>query len=160
ISMRSQLLSLASLLTVTSLCSAAIDRTKKPEPDPAPAASFPDYKTVTLPNGLKVFVIEDDRKPTLTFRLLVKGGALEDGAKSGLSDFVAGLIDRGTTTLDAATFAHESDFIGLKLRASAGADAISVAAEGLTKYTDKILALLSDAILHPAFPADQFAREQ
>ena len=35
---------------------ADIDRTKKPEADPAPAASFPDYRTVTLSNGLKVFV--------------------------------------------------------------------------------------------------------
>jgi len=36
---------------------------EKPEPDPAAAASFPDYRTETLPNGLRIFVIEDDRKP-------------------------------------------------------------------------------------------------
>src|SRR3954466_8553248 len=91
-----------SLLLAATATHAAIDRTKKPEPDPAPAASFPDYKSVTLPNGLKVFVIEDDRKPTVTFRLLIKGGGLYDGPKTGLSGFVAGLLNRGTEKRDAA----------------------------------------------------------
>ena len=139
---------------------ATIDRTKKPEPDPAPAASFPDYKTVTLPNGLKVFVIEDDRKPTVTFRLLIKGGSLHDGAKTGLSGFVAGLLNRGTEKRDAATFAAESDYLGVRIEGLTGADAISVSGGGLTKYTDKILDLLIDATLHPTFPAEQFTKEQ
>lgn len=152
-------LSLTLLLTATPLF-AAIDRTKKPDPDPAPAASFPDYKTVTLPNGLKVFVIEDDRKPTVTFRLLIKGGGLHDGAKTGLSSFVAGLLNRGTEKRDAATFAAESDYIGVKIEGQAGADSVSVSGGGLTKYTDQILDLLVDATLRPIFPAEQFAKEQ
>ncbi len=139
---------------------AAIDRTQKPSPDPAPEAAFPDYKTVTLANGLKVFVIEDDRKPTLSLRLLFKGGSTLDGSKIGLSGFTAGLLNRGTATRDAATFAQECDFIGMRLEASSGGDALSVGAGGLTKYTAKILELFADAVLHPAFPAEQLAKEQ
>src|SRR5678815_5559329 len=134
---------------------AAVDRSKKPAPDPAPAAAFPDYKTFTLRNGLKVFVIEDDRKPTLSLRLLIKGGASTDGSRTGLSDFVAALLNRGTATRDAAKFAEETDFLGMKVEASSGPDAIGVGAGGLTKYTDKILELFADAVLHPSFPADQ-----
>ncbi|MEA3207713.1 MAG: zinc protease [Chthoniobacter sp.] len=148
------------VLVLVRTASAAIDRTKKPEAEPAPAASFPDYKSVTLPNGLRVFVIEDDRKPTVTFRLLIKGGAIYDGEKTGLSSFVASLLNRGTTTRDAATFAKESDYIGMHLEGAAGADSISVGAGGLTKYTDKILDLFADAVLHPIFPEEQFAKEQ
>lgn len=151
---------LLSIALTFSTAHAAIDRTKKPEPDPAPAASFPDYKTVTLPNGLKVFVIEDDRKPTVTFRLLIKGGSLHDEAKTGLSGFVAGLLNRGTAKRDAATFAAESDYLGVRIEGSAGSDSISVSGGGLTKYTDQILDLLVDAALHPIFPAEQFAKEQ
>jgi predicted Zn-dependent peptidase len=137
---------------------AAIDRSKKPEPGPAPAASFPDYAEKTLSNSLKVFVIEDDRKPTVTFRLLIKGGGLHDGEKTGLSSFVATLLNRGTTTRDAGKFAEETDAIGVKVEASSGADAISVSAGGLTKYTDKMLELLTDALLQPTFPADQLEK--
>ncbi len=137
---------------------AAIDRTQKPAPAPPPAASFPDYTEKTLPNGLKVFVIADDRKPTVTFRLVIKGGSSYDGAKTGTSGFVAGLLNRGTATRDAATFAQESDRIGVKVEAGTGVDAVSVTASGLTKYTGTILELLTDALLHPAFPADQLEK--
>jgi zinc protease len=153
-------LSLALLAVLSATAFADIDRTKKPEPDPAPAASFPDYRTETLPNGLKVFVIEDDRKPTVTFRLIIRSGSAADGAKSGTAGFVAGLLNRGTEKRDAAKFAIETDSIGVRVEASAGPDAISIGASGLTKYTDQILDLLGDAVLHPTFPADQFARMQ
>jgi zinc protease len=139
---------------------AEIDRTKKPEPDPAPAASFPEYKTVTLPNGLKVFVIEDDRKPTLTLRLILRSGAIFDGTKTGTARFVANMLNRGTEKRDAATFSLETDSIGMTVESMAGADAISVAAGGLTKYTDQILDLFSDAVFHANFPAEQFAKLQ
>ena len=139
---------------------ADIDRTKQPAPDPAPAASFPDYRTETMPNGLKVFVIEDDRKPTVTFRLVIRSGSIADGDKQGSASFVASLLNRGTEHRDAATFAVETDSIGVKVEASSGSDAISVAASGLTKYTDQILDLFSDAVLHPVFAPDQFARLQ
>ena len=159
---RAASLSAACLLTFGSwsFSAGAIDRSQKPSPGPAPEAAFPDFTTKVLPNGLKVFVITDDRKPSVTFRLLIKGGALYDGEKAGLSGFVATLLNRGTKTRDAMTFAQESDFIGSIVEAASGADALSIGAGGLTKYTDKILDLMVDATLNPTFPEDQFAKEQ
>ena len=157
--LRASLVILHSSLVIFS-ASAAIDRTKKPAPDPAPAASFPDYKTETLPNGLKVFVIEDDRKPTVTFRLVIRSGSIFDGAKNGTAKFVAELINRGTAKRDAAAFALETDSIGMALEADAGPDSIGISASGLTKYTGKILDLFTDAVFHAAFPAEQFAKIQ
>ena len=115
---------------------ADIDRTQKPEPAPAPTSAFPDYRTETLPNGLRVFIIEDDRKPTVTFRLIIRSGSLFD-PKNGTADFVAGLLNRGTAKRDAATFALETDSIGVAIQSDASPDAISVSAAGLTKYTDR-----------------------
>lgn len=145
---------------LTPIAPAAIDRSKKPEPGLAPEAAFPDYTTKVLPNGLKVFVIQDDRKPSVTFRLLVKGGSSVDGDKPGLSSFVATLLNRGTKTRDALAIAQQSDYIGSRLEASSGGDALSVSAGALTKYTDKIIELLVDVTLNPVFPEDQFAKEQ
>jgi zinc protease len=96
---------------------AAVDRSKKPEPGPAPEAAFPDFTTKTLANGLKVFVIQDDRKPSVTFRLLIKGGSSVDGDKAGLGGFVGTLLNRGTKTRDMATFARECDYIGSQIEA-------------------------------------------
>ncbi len=150
------------LLLSTLILSAhgAVDRTKKPEPGPAPEAAFPDYATKVLPNGLKVFVIEDDRKPTITMRLVIKAGDALDGGKSGTAGFVAGLLNRGTATRDALTFAQTVDSLGAKLEASSGADAISVSTSGLTKITDPLLDLLADAVIHPVFAQEEFAKAQ
>src|SRR3954464_3958315 len=112
------------LLFLSGPAIADIDRTQKPKPAPAPAASFPDYHTSTLPNGLKIFVIEDDRKPTVTFRLVVKSGSIFDAKKTGLTGLVVELLDRGTTRRDASAFAQEIDFIGMKIETTAAPDAI------------------------------------
>jgi zinc protease len=148
------------LLSLLLSAHAAVDRTKKPEPGPAPEAAFPDYTTKELPNGLRVFVIEDDRKPTVTLRLVVKAGEALDEDKPGKASFVAGLLNRGTTTRDALTFAKAVDSLGARLEASAGPDSISISTSGLTKSIDPLLDLLADAVLHPAFAADEFAKAQ
>ncbi len=132
-----------------------IDRTKKPEAGPAPAASFPDFKETVLSNGLKVFIIESDRKPTITVRLLVKAGDFFDGEKPGVADFTAELLGRGSLKRKASDFAREVDKIGAEYSASSGDDATSIVISGLTKHTDKLLELLSDAVLNPTFPEEQ-----
>ena len=154
-----RILPFLSLLIFTPL-HAEVDRTKKPEPGPAPEASFPDFTTKELPNGLKIFVIEDDRKPTITLRLMVKAGDALDGDKAGKADFVASLLNRGTTKLDAAAFAKAVDSLGATLEAAAGPDSIGVTTNGLVKFTDPLLELFADAVTHPVFPAEQFAKEQ
>lgn len=148
----------ALLLLAAGPLRAEIDRTKKPEPGPAPEAAFPDYKQETLPNGLRVFLIEDDRKPTITMRLIIRSGSMYEGPKTGLAAAVATLLPRGTAMRDAGTFAQQSDFIGAQLAATTGPDALSVSVSGLTKYTNELLDLFSDAVLHPAFAEEQFVK--
>ena len=155
-----RILSFLALLILTPALHAEVDRTKKLEPGPAPEASFPDFTTMVLPNGLKIFVIEDDRMPTITLRLMVKAGDALDGGKPGKADFVASLLNRGTAKLDAEAFAKAVDSLGATLEASAGPDATSVATSGLVKFTDPLLELFADAVMHPVFPAQQFAKEQ
>src|SRR4051794_25274032 len=150
----------ALLLLAAGPLQADVDRTKRPEPGPAPEASFPDYKQETLPNGLRVFLIEDDRKPTITLRLIIRSGSMYDGKKSGLASAVATLLARGTAMRDAATFAQQSDFIGAQLMQTTGPDSIAVSMSGLTKYTNELLDLFSDAVLRPAFAEEQFTKVQ
>ncbi|MDT8324977.1 MAG: insulinase family protein, partial [Bacteroidota bacterium] len=81
----------AVLLLVGGQLSAQIDRSQKPEPGPAPVASFPEYHETQLENGLKVLVVSNHAQPVVTFRLLIKSGSEYDGDKSG----VAGFVTRG-----------------------------------------------------------------
>ncbi|MEY5026700.1 MAG: hypothetical protein RLZZ244_2228 [Verrucomicrobiota bacterium] len=156
------------LPTVAALCStlpltqasAEIDRSRKPEPGPAPAISFPDFQEVRLPNGLRIFAIQDDRRPTVTFRLMIKSGSAFDGAKPGTASMTATLLNRGTTSRDAKTFATETDFLGSRIEASASSDALYLSASSLNKYTDALLSLMADAARNPVFAPEQVAKLQ
>ena len=139
---------------------ADIDRTHAPAPLPEPKSSFPDYKQVILPNGLKIFVVENHREPTITFRLLVKAGDAFDGSRLGLVDTMASLLNRGTTKRTATQFAEETDFLGASVEAGSGPDSVEVSASGLTKDVPKLLDLFTDAALHPVFPEDELAKQK
>ena len=139
---------------------ADIDRTHPPKPGPEPKAPFPDFKQDILPNGLKIFVVEDHREPTVTLRLLVKSGDAADRTQPGLADTVASLLNRGTEKRNAEEFAKETDFLGASVEAGSGPDATTVTAEGLMKDLPKLLDLFTDAALHPAFPADELVKQQ
>jgi zinc protease len=138
--------------------SAAVDRSVKPAPGPAPAASFPEYKDITLPNGLRVFFIQDDRRPMVTFRLLVKSGTASDGAKPGTASLAANMLIRGTAKRSAQNFALESENLGSMIDAKAGPDATALVASSLNKYAGQLLDLLSDAARNPVFSEEQLTK--
>lgn len=137
-----------------------VDRSKPPAAGPAPAVAFPDYQERTLSNGLKVFVVESRRQPTVTFRLLLKRGAIADGDKPGVAKATAELLNKGTPKRDAAKFAEETDGLGASVEAGAGNDSLSVTANGLTKFLPQVLDLFTDAALRPTFPEDELKKHQ
>lgn len=138
----------------------ALDRAHPPAAGPEPAVAFPDYQERTLPNGLKVFIVESRRQPTVTFRLLLKRGAIADGGKPGLAHATAELLNEGTTTRDADRFAEETDNLGATVEATAGNDSLSIIASGLTKFLPQVLDLFADASLRPTFPEDRLKKHQ
>ena len=138
----------------------AVDRTHPPAAGPEPAVAFPDTRERTLPNGLKIFVVESRRQPTVTFRLLLKRGAIADGDKPGVASATADLLNEGTATRDADRFAEEADGLGAEVEASAGNDSLSVTASGLTKFLPQVLDLFADAALRPTFPEERLKKHQ
>ncbi|MBR9977182.1 MAG: insulinase family protein [Bacteroidetes bacterium] len=143
------------LLLLGGSLEAQIDRSKKPEPGPAPTASFPDYHESTLDNGLRVFVISNHAQPLVTFRLLIRSGSEYDGEISGIADNVTQLLTAGTTSRDKLTFAKEADLLGLSIGAGAADDQMSVSGSGLKKHMDQLLTLMTDALYNPVFPEDE-----
>ena len=59
-----------SLILLTMNLHAQIDRSVRPKPGPAPEIKLGDYQSFEMENGLKVFVIENNKLPKINFRLL------------------------------------------------------------------------------------------
>ena len=124
---------------------------------------LPRPRQTTLANGLTVLVLEQHKLPTVAFTLWVKTGALADPKElPGLAKATAEMLREGTSKRTSAQLAAEIDGLGGTLGAFAqfGADTSTVSASGLAESSDRLLELMSDVVLNPTFPADEFAKYQ
>ncbi len=130
---------------------AQIDRSKLPEPGPAPEIKLGDVSSFTLENGLQVFVVKNNKLPRVAFSLVLERDPLLEGEKAGMTGFVGNMLTAGTTSRTKEELDEEVDFIG----ASLSAGSTSLYASSLKKHQDKILELMSDVLFNPVFPQSE-----
>ena len=135
-----------------------IDVNKKPEPTSASDFSFPEYQTKILSNGIKLFVIEDKEQPTVYFRILLNGGSSMDGEKIGVSELTSDMLSKGTKKRKAFAISSTIDGLGASFSISSGPDNITGYGGGLKKHINSILDVVSDYILNPIFPKEEFEK--
>jgi zinc protease len=122
---------------------------------------LPRPEEVKLANGLTVLLLENHKLPTVAFTMWIRPGQLDDPANlPGLASFTAQMLTEGTARRSSAQIASETDSLGATLDAESDfGDSYSVvSATGLNDSIPQILDLLSDVVLHPAFPAGEFAK--
>lgn len=131
-------------------------RVEPPPPLPPRPVSFPPFVERRLSNGAEVIIVEDHKAPVVNISLRVRSGSTSDPAgKTGVADFTAALLDKGTTTRSAVEIAEAIDFVGGSLGASASSDWTTVSATVLTEFVDTALDLLADIVLNPTFPESE-----
>jgi predicted Zn-dependent peptidase len=146
------------LLTSTSNSQEKIDRTKPPKPGPESKVKFPSYFEKTLPNGLKVIVIENHEQPIVYISFVIKSGSTYDENLPGLASVTAELLTKGTKTRTATQIAEEIDFVGGTLNATSSWDATNVSVLVLKKYLGVGMDILQDVVLNPTFPDEELER--
>ena len=125
------------------------------------AIKLPPVTRMTLPNGIRVVLMEYHRAPTLTVNAQFPGGSAQDTReKTGTASLAADLMRRGTETRSAQQLAEAVDFLGGSLGAAAGEDRLQVSLDVQSKDTDAGLDLFADVILHSTFPAEELERER
>ena len=121
---------------------------------------LPRPRQTKLANGLTVLVLEQHKLPTVAFTLWVETGALADPKDlPGLAKATAEMLREGTAHRSSAQLAMDVDGLGASLGASAdfGADPSTISASGLSESVDRLLELMSDVVVNPTFPPDEFA---
>lgn len=135
---------------------AQIDRSKQPQPGPAPKIDLKSPQEFTLKNGMKVMVVENHKLPRVSFSLTIDNKPETEGAKAGVSSLVGGMMGNGTTSISKEQFNEEIDFLGARLNFSSS----GAFASALIQYSDRILELMADAVIHPLLVEDEFLKEQ
>lgn len=139
--------------------SSRIDRSKPPELAPPPALSLPPVTERTLPNGLRLLVVEHHELPVADFLLLVgTGGEADPPDKPGLATLVAAMLQEGTTTRTSLEIAAQEALLGANVNTSGGWDASTIRLHTPTTNLDSALALFADIALRPSFPPEELER--
>ncbi|HEX6372659.1 MAG TPA: pitrilysin family protein [Longimicrobium sp.] len=138
------------------LPAAAAAQTTPPAPMEQRPIQFPRFTETQLPNGLRLLVVENHALPVANLNLYVRSGSSSDPAdKLGLAQMTAAVLDKGTATRTAVQISETVEGVGGTMNAGADQDNITVNVGVLSDQLPLAFELLSDVVLHPAFPQQE-----
>ena len=136
-------------------------RLEMPQAGPVRPLQLPTPASATLANGLTLILNERRGLPVVAANLVIKTGSDANPVeKAGLANFVAAMLDEGTSTRGALEIADEVSRLGASLNTGSSMDATTVSARSLTANFPATLDLLADIALRPSFPAEEIERQR
>ncbi|MCB0402710.1 MAG: insulinase family protein [Flavobacteriales bacterium] len=128
-----------------------LDRSIRPAAGSAPEIKLGKTEKFTLPNGLKVFVVENHKLPKVSFSLQLDVDPILEGDMAGYVSAAGQLMERGTTNRTKEQLDQEVDFIGARLSTSAN----GIYASSLKKHQEKLLDIMTDVLYHADFKQEE-----
>lgn len=130
-----------------------------PEALPPAPAVFPEFRSTTLSNGMRLLVAHRPTVPVVEFNLIFDAGYAADPAeRAGEAGLTMAMLDEGAGKLDALQISEQLTLLGASLSATAGIDSASVRLSALRENLDPSLRLFADVILNPTFPEGELER--
>ena len=130
-----------------------------PPPAPPRSGTFPKPVEETLPNGLRVIVIERRETPLVSAQLLIKnGGEVDPPELAGLADMTANLLTKGTQTRDATKIAQEVESLGASLDSGARWDSSFAMISGMSSKIPQAMEILADVVRRPTYKSEEVER--
>lgn len=135
----------------------------RPGPGAPRAYDFPDFRRVSLANGLEVLLAHVPGRPLLQAQLIVRGAAgggatAEPAELAGVTVLASRAMSEGTQHRDAVAFVEAAERLGAGLGAAAGWDDLSVHLDVPRTHLSAALALMAELALEPSFPEREVDR--
>jgi predicted Zn-dependent peptidase len=128
----------------------------QPKPGKPPVVNLKKPQTFFLANGLKVMVVENHKLPRVTFNLTIDNPPFAEHSKKGVDELCSNLIGNGNIKITKDDFNEEVDFLG----ANIGFNSHGAYASALSKYSGRVLQLLTYGALYPNFTQEEFDKEK
>lgn len=123
----------------------------------SPSRLTPPHSSRVLPNGLKVLVVPNHEVPFVSIQLgLLAGAWTED--KPGTAVMTMRMLTKGTVKHSEGELADEMETCAITLGGSGEMDTCMVNASCLTEYVGRTMGLMSEVVLQPTFPAEEFEK--
>ena len=154
-----RLFALLALLVFAFGVSAQTPQATPPPPAAPRSGTFPKPAEQTLPNGLRVIVMERRESPLVSAQLMVKNGGEADPAElAGLADMTASLLTKGTQSRDATKIAQEVESLGGSLDSGARWDSSYAQVGVMSTKIPQAMEILADVVRRPTFKSEEVER--
>ena len=154
--MKTKILSIIAVITMSFATNAQIDRSKMPTPGPDPVVKLGSAEKFSLNNGLTVIMVENHKLPRVSATLRIDNKPYLEGNISGVSGMMGSLLGRGTTNISKDDFNEKVDFLG----ASVSYYSTGASARSLKKYFPEVLGLMADGVKNSTFSQEEFDKEK
>jgi zinc protease len=114
-----------------------------------------EHTVKTLSNGMKLIVVPNHELPYVSVSLGLLAGAWTE-TKPGTASLALGMLTKGTKNRNEAELADELGTYAITLEGTGGMDTSLVSMNLLTENLDRGMGLLSEVVLTPTFPEDEF----
>ncbi len=128
-------------------------RSEAPKAGEAPDVQIGDYQEFKLKNGLNVILVENHKKPVVSFYLVPDYSPFLEKEKAGTKDMLTMMMGTGTKTKSKAEIDEISDYIGATVNFN-GLDGFF--ASSLKKHQTVLLELMNDIIKNSVFSEQEF----
>lgn len=129
-----------------------LDRSVRPEPGSARNPEIAEYKEYTLDNGLRVFVVENDKLPRVSMSLIINKEPVLEGDKAGMLQIAGDLLSKGTINTTKDDLNEKIDFMGARLSTSSS----SIFASSLANYTEEMMEIMAEVAMMPNMTQEEF----
>ena len=120
---------------------------------------FPDVTHTRLANGIAVDYAQRSAVPVTQLALSFDAGdAADDPAARGVQGLALGMLEEGTSKLDAQAFSEAKERLGVEIDTSSSLDRSTVTMSALSANLSPSLGLVGDMVREPAFAASALAR--
>ena len=158
-----KLLTLASMCALSSVVTSAQEAATAQATPPPPAAprsvTVPKPVERTLPNGLRVVVVERSNMPLISAAFVVKnGGEVDPPQLAGVADLTASLLTKGTATRTAPQIAEAIEALGGSIQSGARWDASTASVGVMSSSINPAMEILADVVRRPTFKDEEIER--
>ena len=111
---------------------------------------LPSYESAKLDNGMELFMLRGGSEPVMRMEIVFRAGATYE-KKSGVAEFMAGLMSEGTRSMNSAALAETIESLGATLFTRGGVDTARVRLLTLTRFFPDLIGVVREVINAPAF---------
>ncbi|GAA4459353.1 hypothetical protein GCM10023093_00180 [Nemorincola caseinilytica] len=154
--MKKVTLSIFAFAVALSVQGQTVNRSIRPQPGPAPEISLGKTESFTLPNGMKVFVVENHKLPTIECSIQLDIKPALEGEMTGYRDMMAELLMAGTATRSKDKLNAEIDQMGADIQVNSE----EIGGSGLKKYQEKIFELMADIAQNAVITQDELDKSK